>query len=76
MDEYFTVARAAAVLGVSTEGLRKRLQRGVMRGEHLTATMWVIPRVDVERMQQMGKLRRGRKPKGQQSVEEREKESE
>ena len=72
MDEYITVARAAAVLGISTEALRKRLQRGVMRGEHLTATMWVIPRAEVERMQQMGKLPRGRKPKRRQRSAEKE----
>ena len=69
MEEYYTVARAAAVLGISTEALRKRLQRGLMQGEHLTATMWVIPRAEVERMQQMGKLRRGRKPKRRDGVE-------
>jgi excisionase family DNA binding protein len=63
MDEYLTVMQAAAELDISPETVRKRLQRGIMQGEHVNARLWMIPRAEVDRWRGVKQLRRGRPPK-------------
>ena len=63
-----TVAEAAEELGISVRGVQERLLRGAMRGERLTPRMWVIPRDEVERWRDKGRLKPGR-PRKQQAEE-------
>ena len=69
MEEYYTVTQAAVELGIPRETVRKRLQRGLMQGEHLTARLWVIPRAEVDRWRDTGRLKRGR-PRKQATAEQ------
>jgi excisionase family DNA binding protein len=62
MDEYLTVTQAAESLGLSTSGVRVRLERGVMLGRRIHPRLWLVPKSEVERWQQRGKLRPGPKP--------------
>ena len=74
--DLLTVVEAAQALELSPRGVLARLERGAMKGHRVNQRLWLIPRAEIERWQQLGRLKPGRKPKGQQSVEEREKESE
>lgn len=59
-----TVDEAAAALGVSTHAVRKRLLRGLMRGESIGSgrrRLWLIPRAEVDRWRGVGQLKRGPK---------------
>ena len=62
MDALITVPQAAKLLGLSESGIHKRIERGDMRAERLGGKVWVIPREEVERWQQLGRQRPGRKP--------------
>ena len=64
--EMLTVDEAADALGVGAHAIRKRLLRGLMRGEPLGSgrrRIWLIPRDEVERWRGAGKLKPGPKPK-------------
>ena len=63
--EYVTVPEAAAELGLTVWGVRRRIERGDMRAERLGAKVWAIPRQEVERWKARGRQRSGRKPKRQ-----------
>jgi hypothetical protein len=41
-DEILDVSRAAARLGISPDGIRKRIQRGTLRGQKIGGTWQVI----------------------------------
>jgi excisionase family DNA binding protein len=64
--DLLTVDEAAAALGVSAHAIRKRLLRGLMRGESIGSgrrRLWLIPRAEVERWRGVGQLKRGPKPR-------------
>jgi len=58
-----TVAEAAQELGISVRAIQHRIERGQMKGERISARLWLIPRDEVERWKQLGRQRPGRKPK-------------
>ena len=62
MESLVTVPQAAQLLGLTERGVLKRIQRGDMRAERLGGKVWVIRREEVERWQQLGRQRPGRKP--------------
>ena len=63
MKDYLTVTEAAAVLGMSERALRNRIERGDMQAERAGARILLIPRAEVERWQQIGRLKPGPKPR-------------
>ena len=65
MKDYLTVIEAAAALGMSERALRNRIERGDMQAERAGARLLLIPRAEVERWQQIGRLKPGPKPKRQ-----------
>ncbi len=58
-----TVQEAANELGITVRGVQERLRRGAMRGERVTARLWLIPRIEIERWKLLGRQRPGRKPR-------------
>ena len=60
-----TLTEAARELGLDPSTLRYRLQRGDMQGEKVGPRAWLIPRREVERWREVGRLKPGRKPKQQ-----------
>lgn len=58
-----TVQETAEELGITTRGVQHRLERGLMRGERVSPRLWMIPRTEVDRWREVGKLPRGRKPR-------------
>lgn len=58
-----TVVEAADALGLTVRGVQDRLKRGLMTGERVSPRLWMIPRAEVERWKEVGRLKRGRKPK-------------
>ena len=62
MDEELTVEQAAAELGMSPAGVRRRIQRGDLRARRIGARVLVIARADVELWKARGRLRPGPKP--------------
>ncbi|MGD9892581.1 MAG: helix-turn-helix domain-containing protein [Dehalococcoidia bacterium] len=62
-----TVDEAAAELGISPRGVRKRLEAGSLAGENVAGRVWLIPRVGVEQAKAQGRLRPGPKPRTGQS---------
>lgn len=69
-EEKMTVPEAAAALGVDVSTIRRRLQRGDMRGEHIHRLLWLIPQDEVERWRQIGRQKPGPKPKRQQTQQQ------
>ncbi len=64
--DLLTVDEAATALGVSAHAIRKRLLRGLMRGESIGSgrrRLWLIPRAEVDRWRGVGQLKRGPKPR-------------
>jgi excisionase family DNA binding protein len=61
--DMLTVTEAAALLGIETSVLRRRLRLGIMDAVQVNPRLWLIPRDEVERWKGKGKLRPGRKPK-------------
>ena len=57
-----TIAEAARVLGMSENGIRRRIQRGDMVAERVGARLLVIPTHEVERWRQLARQRPGPKP--------------
>ena len=62
MSEY-TVAEAAEALGLTRNGVLKRIQRGEMAARRIGARILVIPASEVERWRKLGKQRPGPRPK-------------
>ena len=62
VEGYLTTAEAARELGISFTAVHARLKAGQMRGERVGARGWLIPRREVERWKEKGKLRPGPKP--------------
>ena len=60
-----TVQETAEELGLTIRGVQNRLLRGVMQGERVSPRLWMIPRSEVDRWREVGKLPRGRKPRKQ-----------
>lgn len=63
MEPELTVEEAAALLGLSVAGVRRRIQRGDLKARRVGARLWLIPREEVERAQSAGKLKPGPKPR-------------
>lgn len=63
-----TVTETARELGLSVEGIQKRLRTGVMRGERVSARLWLVPRDEVECWRARGRLRPGPVPRAQRSA--------
>lgn len=59
MDDYMTVTEAAGVLGLSVHGVRSRIERGELKAERVNPRLWLIPRAEVERHQQIGRMKPG-----------------
>ena len=59
MDGYVTVSEAAATLGLSRQGIQRRIARGDLRAERLGPKFWVIPRDEVERWRRLGRQKPG-----------------
>jgi excisionase family DNA binding protein len=57
MDEYLTVAQAAAELGISRRALLNRIEKGDVRAVRVNPRLWVVPRREVDRWKELGKLR-------------------
>ena len=60
-DDMLTVAEAAAALGISERGVRKRLESNVLQGQNIGGRIWLVPRTEVERWRELGKLKPGPK---------------
>ncbi len=60
--DYLTVRQAAAAIGLSRRGLLERIERGAIRAERVSARLWLIPRAEVERAKEQGRLKPGPKP--------------
>ena len=58
-----SVQEAAAALGMSERAIRNRIERGDMKATRIGARIFVIPRTEVERWQQLGRQRPGPKPR-------------
>jgi excisionase family DNA binding protein len=58
-----TLTDAARELGVDPSTLRYRLKRGDMQGEKIGPRTWLIPREEVMRAKELGRLKPGRKSK-------------
>ena len=61
--ELITVAEAAEILGLSVRGVAHRLERGDMVGQKVNPRLWLVPRAEVERWQQLPRPKRGPKPR-------------
>jgi excisionase family DNA binding protein len=61
--DLITVSEAAAILGISNRAVSKRLENGHMRGERVHPRLWLIPREEVDRWREIGRMKPG--PKGQ-----------
>ncbi len=61
--EYLTVKQAAAELGLSDVGIRRRIQRGDMHAERIGRKTLMIPLPEVERWRALGKLPPGPAPR-------------
>jgi excisionase family DNA binding protein len=57
-----TIADAAAALGLSTAGVRRRIERGEMQATLISPRLYLISAEEVERWRAMGKLKPGPKP--------------
>jgi excisionase family DNA binding protein len=60
-----TVPQAAARLGLSPAGVRRRIERGDMKAELISPKLYLIDSEEVERWAALGKQKPGRKPKGE-----------
>ena len=59
-----TATEAADALGISRYAVLKRIASGHFPGAvRATKRLWLIPREDVERAKETGRLRPGRKPR-------------
>ena len=58
-----SVREAAVALGMSERAIRNRIERGDMQATRIGARVFVIPRSEVERWQQLGRKRPGPKPR-------------
>jgi excisionase family DNA binding protein len=65
-----TVIQAARTLGLSPAGIRRRIERGEMKAELISPRLYLIPAEEVERWQQLGKLKPGPRPGSQKDTEE------
>jgi excisionase family DNA binding protein len=63
--DILTAAEAATLLGLPGRTVRNRLQRGIMRGVAVNPRLWLVSRAEVERWREVGKLRRGGRPRKQ-----------
>lgn len=61
--DLITVSEAAAILGISNRAVSKRLENGQMRGERVHPRLWLIPREEVERWRELGRMKPGPKPR-------------
>jgi excisionase family DNA binding protein len=61
--DHVTVAQAAEELGLTPDGVRDRIQRGLMHAVRVNPRLLMIPREEVERWKGKGKLKTGPKPK-------------
>ena len=67
MDEYLSVAEAAAALGMTEQAVRKRIAAGWLRASRIGNRVLAIPRDEVERARRAGRMRPGPKSKEQPS---------
>lgn len=63
MEGYMTVREAAAAIGVDGATVRRRLERGELRGERINPRLWLIPVAEVEHARQVGRHKPGPKLK-------------
>lgn len=61
--EFYSVTQAATALGLSREGVLKRLRRGDLQGIHPHSQLWLISKAEVERAAAEGRLKPGPKRK-------------
>ena len=54
-----TVTEAAAELGLTVHAVAKRLRRGQMKGERVSPRLWLVPREEVERWKEIGRMKPG-----------------
>lgn len=59
------MTQAAAELGLTDRGVRHRIERGEMAAELINPRLLLIPRVEVERWKERGRVRPGRKRRPQ-----------
>jgi excisionase family DNA binding protein len=64
MDEFITVGDAARELGIGRSALHSRIKRGEIRAIRVSPRLLLIPRSEVERWRDKGKLKPGPKPRG------------
>jgi excisionase family DNA binding protein len=62
MDDVMTIPDAARELGMTPAGVWKRIKRGEMKATQPSPKLWLIPRKEVERWRDRGKLKPGPKP--------------
>ena len=60
VKDHMTVTEAARELGIHPTTLQRRLDSGVMRGERVHPRLWLIPRDEVDRWRDKGRLPAGR----------------
>ena len=54
-----TVTQAAEALGLSTAGIRRRIERGEMQATLVSPKLWLIPTEEVERWRAIGRRKPG-----------------
>lgn len=66
-ESFLTVGEAAEVLGLKPRAVERRLKLGIMKGERAGQRVWMIPRDEVERWRERGRLAPGPKPRPRQN---------
>ena len=64
-----TITEAAEALRIDRTTVHRRLQAGIMVGTRVHPRLWLIPKSEVERWRQRGRLKPGRKPRPPQDRE-------
>jgi excisionase family DNA binding protein len=59
--DLLTLQEVATELGLPVRTVQNRVRAGQMRGEH--PRLWMVPRAELERWRNQGKLKPGPKPK-------------
>lgn len=59
--DFLTVSQASRELGITTQGVRDRIERGQMTAQQVSPKLWLIPRSEVERWKELGRQKTGPK---------------
>ncbi len=63
--ELLTLHEVAEELGLPVRTVQNRVRAGTMRGERVHPRLWMVPRDELDRWRDRGKLKPGPKPKAE-----------